>query len=77
MESPTDRTETHVVVDSNIQAPAELLSEVFFAPRTELLSTEYIIYLLFALLTYLILLPYRVYGTGSGIEKRKQMLYSC
>jgi len=26
MESPTDRTETHAVVDSNIQAPSEVFS---------------------------------------------------
>jgi len=31
MESPTDRTETHAVVDSNIQAP----SHFFFARRTD------------------------------------------
>jgi len=33
MESPTDRTETHAVVDSNIQAPSQVFS--FFAPRTD------------------------------------------
>ena len=26
MESPTDRTETHVVVDNNIQVPSEVFS---------------------------------------------------
>ena len=31
MKSHTDRTETHAVVDINIQAP----SEVFFTPRTD------------------------------------------
>jgi len=32
VESPTDRTETHAVVDSNIQAPSEVF---FFARRTD------------------------------------------
>ena len=33
MESPTDRTESHAIVDSNVQAPSEVFS--FFAPRTD------------------------------------------